>query len=152
MALKRGWKSVGRRQKRRCWLRLAPPFFGVVGRCGKGAILSWFQIWEFIWIFSLGIHLWKFGNSKSGNGGVDGKGVKVRIFSVWPPILGNSPPLNGTHLFEIHIIIYSVKPDKQGDSGGFTGHGGRGTPQEGGAGGGTRGGRVYKTIFYNLRH
>ena len=56
MALKRGWKSVGRRQKRRCRLRLAPPFLGVVGRCGKGAV--------FVVISDLGIHLdIQFGNS-----------------------------------------------------------------------------------------
>lgn len=61
------------------------------------------------------------GVTKSGNGGVDGEGVKVRIFLVRPPILGNSPPLNDTHLFEIHIIIYSVKACKQGDFGCFQG-------------------------------
>lgn len=61
------------------------------------------------------------GVTKSGNEGVDGEGVKVRIFSVCPPILGNNPPLNGTHLFEIHIIIYSVKACKQGDFGCFQG-------------------------------
>lgn len=52
------------------------------------------------------------GVTKSGNEGVDGKGVKVRIFSVRPPIFGDSPPLNDPHFFEIHIIIYSVKACK----------------------------------------
>lgn len=61
------------------------------------------------------------GVTKSGNEGVDGEGVKVRIFSVCPPILDDSPPLNGTHLFEIHIIIYSGKARKQGDCGVFRG-------------------------------
>lgn len=61
------------------------------------------------------------GVTKSGNEGVDGEGVKVRIFSVLPPILGDSPPLNDTHLFEIHIIIYSGKARKQGDCGVFRG-------------------------------
>ena len=66
MALKRGWKSVGRRQKRRCRLRLAPPFLGLLEDAEKGRFCRDFG----------------FGNSKSGNEGVDGEGVKVRIFSV----------------------------------------------------------------------
>ena len=69
----------------------------------------------------MGLHLQWNGVTKCGNGGMDGEGVKVRIFSVCPPILGNSPPLNGTHLFEIHIIVYSGKARKPGDCGVFRG-------------------------------
>lgn len=43
MALKRGWKSVGRRQKRRCWLRLAPPFLGLLEDAEKGRFCRDFE-------------------------------------------------------------------------------------------------------------
>ena len=56
MALKRGWESVGRRQKRRCWLRLAPPFFGGCWKMRERG--------DFVVISDLGIHLEiQFGNS-----------------------------------------------------------------------------------------
>ena len=44
MALKRGWKSVGRRQKRRCWLRLVPPFSWFAGWAEKGGFCRDFGI------------------------------------------------------------------------------------------------------------
>ena len=70
----KAWKRRWKMTEKEALAEAMPPFSCVVGWEGKGAILSRFQIWEFIWIFSLGIHLWKFGNSKSGNEGVDGKG------------------------------------------------------------------------------
>ena len=88
MALKRGWKSVGRRQKRRRWLRLIPPFSCVVGREGKGTILSWFWNWGYKRGYRKGLHLMEKGVTKSGNGGVDGEGVKVRIFFGSTPNFG----------------------------------------------------------------
>ena len=78
----KAWESRWKMTEKEALAEAEASFSWVVGGEGKGAILSRFQIWECIWIFSLGIHLWKFGNSKSGNEGVDGKGVKVRIFSV----------------------------------------------------------------------
>jgi hypothetical protein len=54
----------------------------------------------------------KFGYSNGGNERLDGHGVKVRIFSVCPKILGNSTPLNDTVFFEMYIIKYSAKPGK----------------------------------------
>ena len=81
-----------------------------------------------------------------------GEGVKVRIFLVQPPILGDSPPLNDTHLFEIHIIIYSVKACKQGDYGCFRGWIGRGTPREGGARGVQEGSRVGRRRYEEPLH
>mgnify|MGYP003426591635 FL=1 len=62
MALKRGWKSVGRRQKRRCWLGLAPPFLGLLEDAEKGRFCRDFgfgnsfgnSVWELIFE-SLGI-------------------------------------------------------------------------------------------------
>lgn len=62
MALKRGWKSVGRRQKRRCRLRLVPPFSWFAGWAEKGGFCRDFgfgnsfgnSVWEFTFE-SLGI-------------------------------------------------------------------------------------------------
>lgn len=82
---------------------------------------------------------------------MDGEGVKVRIFLVRPPILGNSPPLNGTHLFEIHIIIYAEKPVNRGIAA-FFGVEEGGEHPEGGARGVQEGSRVGRRRYEGPLH
>ena len=80
MALKRGWKGVGRRRKREALAEAGASFFVVCRMGKKRRFLSLFWNWGYNWGYRKGLHLMEKGVTKSGNEGVDGKGVKVRIF------------------------------------------------------------------------
>ena len=62
----------------------------------------------------MGLHLQWNGVTKCGNGGVDGEGVKVRIFLVRPPILGNSPPSTAPTFLKYTLLYIAEKPVNRG--------------------------------------
>ena len=75
------------------------------------------------------------GVTKSGNEGVDGEGVKVRIFTVCPPILGNSPPSTAPTFLKYTLLYIAEKPVNRGIAAFFGVEEGGEHPEKGGSGG-----------------